>query len=450
MKEAYIDKDLNVEIRDVPVPTAGPGELLIRTVVSGTNPKDCKLPKLMGGDPANQGDDIAGYVEAVGEAVTGFRPGDRVAAFHQMFTPHGSYAEYSVAAAKSVFHLPNATTFEEGATIPLAGMTAALGVYQRLQLPLPWNPVTVPTPLVVNGAATAVGAFAIKFASLSNVHPIIAIAGNGIPFVDTLLDKSKGDIIIDYRQGAEYVNEELRKVAEKHVISYAYDTVSDKASLEMLSKVVSAENGKIMSVVPKEDEVTRGITVLGSNVGHIHESAKEGFKVGNAEFGATIYNLVSLGLADGWFSGHPYEVAKGGLAGLEGALKDLYAGKVSAKKYVLRLAETPLVLKEVKSTLPYLLASPAKNRNPGSTPGGHIIFVSATFYYTEVPYRRHVAAAKTGVDALSASATLNNGPRRLKSNVISSGGIAEIEVIQRLPSKASRESGQAARNITVR
>ncbi|KAF5550163.1 polyketide synthase enoylreductase [Fusarium phyllophilum] len=333
MKEAYIDKDLNVEIRDVPVPTAGPGELLIRTVVSGTNPKDWKMPKLMGGDPANHGDDIAGYIEAVGEGVTGFCPGDRVAAFHQMFTPHGSYAEYSVAAAKSAFHLPDATTFEEGATIPLAGMTAALGVYQRLQLPLPWNPVTVPTPLVVNGAATAVGAFAIKFASLLNVHP-------------SSPSQAMGDIIIDYRQGAEYVNEELRKVAKKHVISYAYDTVSDEASVEMLSKVVSAENGKIMSVIPKEDEVTQGITVLGSNFGHIHESAKEGFKVGNAEFGVAIYNLVSLGLADGWFSGHPYEVAKRGLAGLEGALKDMEAGKVSAKKYVLRLAETPLVLKD--------------------------------------------------------------------------------------------------------
>ncbi|KAM0239601.1 hypothetical protein ACHAP5_008172 [Fusarium lateritium] len=346
MKEAYIDKDINVEIRDVPVPTAGPGELLIRTVVSGTNPKDWKMPKFHPGDPANTGDDIAGYVEAVGKGVTGFRPSDRVAAFHQMFTPHGSYAEYSLAAAKSSFRLPDATTFEEGATIPLASMTAALGVYQRLRLPLPWTPATVPTPLVVNGAASAVGAFAIKFATLSNIHPIIAIAGTGIPFVETLLDKSKGDIIIDYRKGADHINEQLRKAAEKHAITYAYDTVSDEASLEMLSKVVSRENGKIMSIIPKEDEVTQGITVLGSNCGRIHEPAKEGFKVGNAEFGATIYNLISLGLADGWFSPHPHEVVKGGLAGVGGALKDLEAGKASAKKYVLRLAETPGVSKE--------------------------------------------------------------------------------------------------------
>ncbi|SCV57543.1 related to NADPH:quinone reductase and related Zn-dependent oxidoreductases [Fusarium fujikuroi] len=404
MKEAYINKDLNVEIRDVPVPTAGPGELLIRTVVSGTNPKDWKMPKLMGGDPANHGDDIAGYVEAVGEGVTGFRPGDRVAAFHQMFTPHGSYAEYSVAAAKSAFHLPNTTTFEEGATIPLASMTAALGVYQRLQLPLPWSPVTVPTPLVVNGGATAVGAFAIKFAALSNVHPIIAIAGNGIPFVDTLLDKSKGDIIIDYRQGPEHVNEELRKVAEKHTISYAYDTVSDEASLEMLFKVVDAENGKIMSVIPKEDSVIGGITVLGSNVGHIHESAKEGFKVGNAEFGAAIYNLVSLGLADGWFSGHPYEVAEGGLDGLEGALKNLEAGLYNTSK----------------SIVLYLRAEAA--RDPGLTTG-------ATFHFTEDPDQSHVAAAKYGIHAPSACAS-ENGPRALTSNIIALEPWKEMNGVQ--------------------
>jgi NADPH:quinone reductase-like Zn-dependent oxidoreductase len=225
-------------------------------------------------------------------------------------------------------------------------MAAALGVYQRLQLPLPWNPVTVPTPLVVNGAATAVGAFAIKFATLSCIHPIIAIAGKGIPYVETLLDKSKGDIIIDYRQGANHVNGQLQRAAKLHVISYAYDTVSDKASLEMLCKVVSPKAGKIMSILPKEDEVIEEITVLGSNVGTIHAPAKVGAEVGDAEFGATLYNLISLGLADGWFSGHPYEVAKGGLAGLEGALKDLEAGKVSAKKYVLRLAETPGASKE--------------------------------------------------------------------------------------------------------
>jgi hypothetical protein len=56
--------------------------------------------------------------------------------------------------------------------------------------------------------------------------------------------------------------------------------------------------------------------------------------------------LVSHGLGHGWFSGHPYEVVQGGLNRLERALKDLEGGYESAKKYVLRLAETPGVSKD--------------------------------------------------------------------------------------------------------
>jgi hypothetical protein len=42
-------------------------------------------------------------------------------------------------------------------------------------------------------------------------------------------------------------------------------------------------------------------------------------------------------LADGWFKGHPFEIRKGGLGGVEGALADLKAGKASAVKYVFRV-----------------------------------------------------------------------------------------------------------------
>lgn len=114
MKSAFHDKSLKVEIRNLPIPSPGPGQLLIKTVVSGTNPKDWKQPKYWAPDvePLNHGDDIAGYVEAVGEGVLGFRKGDRVAAFHELKAEHGSFAEYSVAWARSAFHLPDHTSFE--------------------------------------------------------------------------------------------------------------------------------------------------------------------------------------------------------------------------------------------------------------------------------------------------------------------------------------------------
>jgi NADPH:quinone reductase-like Zn-dependent oxidoreductase len=60
----------------------------------------------------NQGDDIAGIVDKVGANVTEFKPGDRVAAFHEMMKPNGSYAEYAIAWAYTTFHIPETTSFE--------------------------------------------------------------------------------------------------------------------------------------------------------------------------------------------------------------------------------------------------------------------------------------------------------------------------------------------------
>jgi NADPH:quinone reductase-like Zn-dependent oxidoreductase len=60
----------------------------------------------------NQGDEHAGIVHEVGEGVYEFRPGDRVAAMHEMKTPGGSYAEHGVSPAYTTFKLPDNTSFQ--------------------------------------------------------------------------------------------------------------------------------------------------------------------------------------------------------------------------------------------------------------------------------------------------------------------------------------------------
>lgn len=114
-----MDRNTSVTIRDTDIPVPEAGQVLIRVVVSGTNPKDWKVPLVWPADgtPTNQGDDIAGYIEAVGEAVMGFHKGDKVAAFHQITKPHGSYAEYAIAPAHTTFHLPATTSFD-GEPVP--------------------------------------------------------------------------------------------------------------------------------------------------------------------------------------------------------------------------------------------------------------------------------------------------------------------------------------------
>lgn len=111
MKEALVNGDTKVRIIDSPIPAPEPDQVITKVVVTGSNPKDWKYPA-MSKKEANQGDDIAGVVHAVGSNVVEFRPGDRVAAFHQMRTAGGSYAEYAVSWSHTTFHIPKKTTFE--------------------------------------------------------------------------------------------------------------------------------------------------------------------------------------------------------------------------------------------------------------------------------------------------------------------------------------------------
>jgi NADPH:quinone reductase-like Zn-dependent oxidoreductase len=319
----------------------------------------------------NAGDDLAGTVAAVGEDVTEFHVGDRVAAFHEMLQPNGAYAEYAIAPAATTFHIPEKTSFEEvrllmptgytsrellttdqAATLPLAAMTAAVGLYLCLGLPEPWLPTVEKIPLIVYGGSGAVGAFAIKFARASNIHPIIAVAGKGSAFVETLLDRSKGDTIVDYRDGDAAVVSGIRAALAKNGVSdvfYAFDAVSEKGSFQNISKVLTEKGGKITLVLPGEDysAIPQGIEQSFTMVGRVHQdvdgrskAGKAGVKTGAREFGYVFYRLMTKALQDGWLTGHPYAVLPGGLDGVQEGLADLKAGKASATKYVCRIADT--------------------------------------------------------------------------------------------------------------
>lgn len=289
------------------------------------------------------GDDIAGYVEAVGSSVTEFKVGDRVAAFHQMGTPHGSFAEYAIAWEKTTFHLPTSTSFEEAATIPLAAMTSAVGLFCRLGLPEPWVTVSqarsdaLAGGVVVYGAASAVGAFAVKLLVRAKLHPIIAVAGRGISFVEGLIDKSKGDTVIDYRSGDDKVVAGIRDAVPKgQKLLYAFDVVSEKGSYQNIVKVLDPQ-GHLSLVLPgkKYEEVPETVKKTNTTVGSVH-----GVPDDLSDFGYAWYRLFSLGLKEGWFSGHPYEVVPGGLNGVQTGLQNLKDGKASAVKYVYRIDET--------------------------------------------------------------------------------------------------------------
>ncbi|KAK4541032.1 hypothetical protein LTR36_008401 [Oleoguttula mirabilis] len=346
MKEAIVHKGPRVEIRDTPIPEPKAGQVVIKVAVSGSNPKDWKVPEWMpDSPPLNQGDDIAGTIHAVGEGVTEFRKGDRVAAFHEMMQPGGSYAEYAVAWAHTTFFLPAKTSFEEGAAIPLAAMTAAVGLYaaDRLNLPQPWSPASHPIPLVVYGASSSVGSYVLQLAQRSNIHPLICVAGRAQAHVEKLIDRSKGDTIIDYRKGDEAVVQGIKdalKAAGGLKLEHAYDAVSEAPTYQNIAHAIDTSSGKITLVLPppggdwgaKFPGVAEGITTSTTNVGSVHNNLKD--------LGYVYFRYFTRGLEEGWFKAQPQEVVPGGLGGVQSALEKLKDGSASAVKYVFRIGET--------------------------------------------------------------------------------------------------------------
>ncbi|KAF2235872.1 GroES-like protein [Viridothelium virens] len=363
----YYDPELTVTIEDIPIPTYGPDEVLIKVVCAGSNPKDYKHPHPKRFNvKVNQGDDVGGTVEAVGAHIRNFRPGDRVAAFHPMDLPRGTYAEYTVCPANTVFHIPDDVSFEEAATIPLAAYTAAIGVYLNLELPLPWErrDARAPrggrkTPLVVNGAASAVGAFAVKFAKMRpDVYPIV---GTASPGVSAQYARSIGcDVVVDYRGSVEQVTEELKKALGGAELRHVFDASNSLKSVRYASACFApprsgeglanrytgtlpfTANPMWKDVYPDTAKIEETLQQVGCWyeqiwVGCVHEDKIEGAKM----FGGIASKIMEMGLAEGTFSGQPYELIPNGLEGVYGGLVKLRDRKGGNSKLVYRIADTP-------------------------------------------------------------------------------------------------------------
>jgi len=121
-------------LTDVPAPTAGAGEVLIRTRAVGLNPVDAMHRegdfKAIAPDdfPTVAGNELSGIVETVGAGVTAFAPGDAVITRVDP-SGHGAFAELAAVRADWVAAAPARMPLTDAAGLPLAGLTAqqALG-----------------------------------------------------------------------------------------------------------------------------------------------------------------------------------------------------------------------------------------------------------------------------------------------------------------------------------
>ena len=159
---------------DLPIPDPLERELLVRVYAVSVNPVDGNVRRGFGDQQPFRriGWDAAGVVEAVGDGVTSFAPGDRV--FYCGTFDNPTHAEWNTVDERLVGHLPESVSFNDAAGLPLVFLTAWQSLFQLLGLSS--EGASSGKSVLVTAGAGGVGSAAIQLASRLSGATVIATA----------------------------------------------------------------------------------------------------------------------------------------------------------------------------------------------------------------------------------------------------------------------------------
>jgi NADPH:quinone reductase-like Zn-dependent oxidoreductase len=278
-----------VNVEDLPDPSAGPGQVVLRVKAAALNHLDIWVragwPGLKLAFPHVLGSDVSGVVEAVGPGVDGWKAGDAVVVNPSLgcgrcerclsgrenlcrtfaiLGEHvsGGMAERFAVPARNVLPKPPNLSFEEAAAVPLTFMTAWHALVDRAGLRLGET-------VLVHAAGSGVGTAAVQIAKLLGAR-VIATAGS-----DAKLEKAKAlgaDHVVNYE--TQDFQAEVRKLTEKRGVDVVFEHVGKKTWEKSILSV--GIGGRIVTVgaTTGYDPLTdlrhvffRQISILGSTMG---------------------------------------------------------------------------------------------------------------------------------------------------------------------------------------
>lgn len=197
MKAAFIEQPgppETLQYGDLPAPTPGPGQVLVRIAASAVNPIDtyirggmvaAKLPT-----PFIPGCDLAGTVAGVGPDATRFRIGDRVWGSNQgLAGRQGTLAEFAVVDEHWLYPTPANVADADAAALALVGITAHLGLFDRTNL-------AAGETLFVNGGTGGVGAAVVQMAKAVGARVIATVGSAEKAETARALG---ADVVVNYR-----------------------------------------------------------------------------------------------------------------------------------------------------------------------------------------------------------------------------------------------------------
>jgi NADPH2:quinone reductase len=222
---------------DLPDPEPGPGEVRVKLRFSGLNPTDTKQRGGWDGNPSMPfprvipHHDGSGVIDRVGPGIPPSRTGERVWVYEaQRGRPSGTAAEYVTVPAENAVPLPEGATFETGACLGIAGMTAHRCLFQD-------GGIQGQTVLVAGGGG-AVGHAAIQLARWGGARVAATVSR---PEQEALARAAGADLVIRRRDEdvARRVSQFTRGAGVDRVVEVAFEANLD------LNRAVLKPNGVI-------------------------------------------------------------------------------------------------------------------------------------------------------------------------------------------------------------
>ena len=184
-----------LKLEDVPDPTPGPADAVVRVRAAGVNPVDAYMhsgsyarkPPL----PYTPGQDGAGEILSVGADVKSFKAGDRVyiCGVGNTAAGAGTYAESALCSPSQLHRLPARVTFGQGAALGVPYCTAYRALFQRAGA-RPGETV------LVHGATGGVGIAAVE---LAHARGLTVIGSGGTDKGLAVVKAHGGDLVVNHR-----------------------------------------------------------------------------------------------------------------------------------------------------------------------------------------------------------------------------------------------------------
>ncbi len=210
-------------VADVPTPSPGPGQALVRIVASGVNFIDVyfRTGLYKADQPITLGSEGAGVVERVGPGVTDCSPGDRVA----YVMARGSYADYAVVPAAQLVRIPDGIDFVTAAAVMLQGMTAHYLTHSTC-------PLKSGDTCLVHAAAGGTGGMIVQMARACGAR---VIGTTSTPAKADVARRAGAHEVILYTETAFDV--EVRRLTGGRGVDVVYDSVGRSTFDQSLSSL---------------------------------------------------------------------------------------------------------------------------------------------------------------------------------------------------------------------